>query len=161
MKPKRGTTFRHRRATCDGIDRCVVTSVKCRGHLVYFRFENETKARQCVYISQWDGIADNVQHPKPKPFRVSAQWIMYAHQPGAESGNRSAEELCDLITERDYVLVPVDRVDLVREIISVAELYTNNYGGDRLDQYNSTAAKRVINRAWKWIEEVTTGEQKQ
>jgi hypothetical protein len=98
---------------------------------------------------------------KPKPFRVSAQWIMYAHEPGAESGNRSAEELCDLITERDYVLVPVDRVDLVREIISVAELYQNHYGGDRLDQYNSTAAKRVINRAWKWIEELKTGEQKQ
>ena len=98
---------------------------------------------------------------KPKPFRVSAQWIMYAHQPGAESGNKSAEELCDLITERDYVLVPVSRVDLVREIISVAELYTNNYGGDRLDQYNSTSAKRVINRGWKWIGEVTTGEQQQ
>lgn len=98
------------------------------------------------------------RHPKPKPFRVSAQWIMYAHQPGAESGNRAAEELCDLITERDYILIPTDRVDLVREVISVAELYKGNYGGDRLDQYNSTSAKRVINRASRWIEQVTSGE---
>lgn len=90
-----------------------------------------------------------------KPFRVSANWIYYAHQPGAESGQPSAVELCDLITERDYVLVPGERLDLIREIIDVAGLYSSSYGGDREDKLQAARASALIKRACKYIEETS------
>jgi len=88
-----------------------------------------------------------------KPFRVSCQWILYAHQPGAEGGQSAATELCDLITERNYVLVPANRPDLVREVISVAELYSTCYRGDREDRLLAANASRIIRRATKWLAE--------
>jgi hypothetical protein len=94
-----------------------------------------------------------------KPFRVSAQWILYAHQPAAEDNQPAAVELCDFITERDYVLVPVDRVDLVKEIIDVAELYSTSYGGDREDKLRAANACRLIKRASKWVNDVSAGVQ--
>jgi len=90
-----------------------------------------------------------------KPFRVSANWIYYAHQPAAEDNQPSAVELCDLITERDYVLVPGDRLDLVREIIDVAGLYSSSYGGDREDKLQAARASALIKRACKYIEETS------
>lgn len=90
-----------------------------------------------------------------KPFRVSANWIYYAHQPGAEDGQPTAVELCDLINERDYVLIPADRLDLVREIIDVAGLYSSAYGGDREDKLRAAGASRLIKRACKYIEETS------
>jgi hypothetical protein len=89
-----------------------------------------------------------------KPFRLSANWIAYAHGPAADDRQPTAVELCDLITERDYVLVPGDRLDLVREIIDVAGLYSSSYGGDREDKLRAARARRLIQRACKWIEEV-------
>lgn len=90
-----------------------------------------------------------------KPFRVSANWIYYAHQPGAEDGQPTAVELCDLITERDYVLIPADRIDLVKEIIDVAGLYSTSYGGDREDRLRAANASRLIKRALQWIKETS------
>ena len=90
-----------------------------------------------------------------KPFRVSAQWIMYAHQPAAEDGQKSATELCDMITQKDYVLIPADRADLVREIIDVAELYSTSYGGDREDRMRAANACRLIKRASQWINDTS------
>lgn len=90
--------------------------------------------------------------PKPaKPLRVSANWIYYAHQPPAESGNKASAALVDLVTERDYVLIPADRPDLARELISCAELYAGSYGGDREDRLRAMQAARVIKRASEWL----------
>ena len=88
-----------------------------------------------------------------KPFRVSSNWIAYAHGPAADDHQPSAVELCDLITERDYVLVPGDRLDLIREIIDVAGLYTSAYGGDREDKLRAARAAQLIKRACKYIKE--------
>ena len=90
-----------------------------------------------------------------KPFRLSANWVAYAHGPAAEDGQPSAVELCDLITERDYVLVPGDRLDLVKEIIDVAGLYSSSYGGDREDRLQAARASALIKRACKYIEETS------
>ena len=90
-----------------------------------------------------------------KPFRVSASWIDYAHGPAADDRQPTAVELCDLITKRDYVLVPGDRLDLVKEIISVAGLYSSVYGGDREDKLRAALASRLIKRACKFIEETS------
>jgi hypothetical protein len=89
-----------------------------------------------------------------KPFRLSANWIAYAHGPAADDRQPSAVELCDLITERDYVLIPADRIDLVKEIIDVAGLYSSSYGGDREEKLQAARARQLIQRACKWIEEV-------
>lgn len=90
-----------------------------------------------------------------KPFRVSANWIEYAHGPAADDRQPTAVELCDLINERDYVLIPADRRDLVREIIDVAGLYSSAYGGDREDKLRAAGASRLIKRACKYIKETS------
>jgi len=91
-----------------------------------------------------------------KPFRLSANWVAYAHGPAADDRQPSAVELCELITERDCVLVPGDRLDLVREIIDVAGLYSSSYGGDREDRLQAARASALIKRAYKYIEETST-----
>jgi len=93
-----------------------------------------------------------------KPFRLSANWIAYAHGPAADDRQPSAVELCDLITERDYVLVPGDRLDLIREIIDVAGLYSSAYGGDRGERLQAARARQLIQRACKYIEETSAKE---
>ena len=93
-----------------------------------------------------------------KPFRLSANWIAYAHGPAADDRQPSAVELCDLITERDYVLIPADRIDLVREIIDVAGLYSSAYGGDTEDKLRAARARQLIKRACKWIEDTSAKE---
>lgn len=78
-------------------------------------------------------------------FNVSAKWIDYAHGPGAESGQLLAKELCELPTnKRGQVEIPADRLDMVREIASVAELYV---GGDG----NDLQAARVLARARDYL----------
>ena len=95
-----------------------------------------------------------------KPFRLSANWIAYAHGPAADDRQPSAVELCDLITERDYVLIPADRIDLVREIIDVAGLYSSAYGGDTEDKLRAARARQLIKRACKWIEDTSAAKEK-
>lgn len=87
-----------------------------------------------------------------KPFRVSADYIDWAHGPGAESegeGYDLAREICALpiVMPGSYVLVPAHRVDMVREIEDVAGLYV---GGDD----NDLRAASVRSRARKWLKEV-------
>lgn len=92
------------------------------------------------------------QEAKPaKPLRVSANWIYYAHQPPAESGNKASAALVDMVTDRDYVLIPADRPDLAVELVSCAELYAGSYGGDRDDRLRAMQAARVIKRATDWL----------
>lgn len=75
-----------------------------------------------------------------KPFKVSADYIEWAHRPGAESGQKLAEEICALPTnKRGQVEIPADRLDMLREVASVAELYV---GGDGSD----LRAARVLSR---------------
>ena len=59
--------------------------------------------------------------------------------------------MCDLITDREYVLIPADREDLVREAMSCAELYAGSYGGDREDRLRGMQASRIISRARAWL----------
>lgn len=91
-----------------------------------------------------------------KPFRVSSNWIAFAHGPAADDRQPTAVELCDLITERDYVLVPADRQDLVEEIVDVARLYSSAYGGDFEDRQRARQAQGLIRRACRWLQEVRT-----
>ena len=81
-----------------------------------------------------------------KPFRVSAEWIAFAHGPGADDRQPTAVYLCGLITERNYVLVPPYRVDLVDEIASVAELYDDPH-----ERRRCAAARRLLKRAQAWL----------
>lgn len=79
------------------------------------------------------------------PFRISADYIEWAHGPGAESGQTKAKALCalvdaDPIRETIYIGDP----ELVREIASVAELYVG--GSD-----NDLRAARVLKRARAWL----------
>ena len=78
----------------------------------------------------------------PGPFRVSARWIDYAHGPGADDRQPLALELCDLPVKGGQVEIPADRLDLVKEIMSVANCYFGGMPGD-----NDPGAKRVYNRA--------------
>lgn len=86
-----------------------------------------------------------------KPFEVSADWIYYAHNPGAESGQPIAAELCELSGKRT-VRVPVERPDLIREIVSVAELYAiDQRGGDEEDRRYARRAAQVVKRGRAWL----------
>ena len=101
-------------------------------------------------------MSDILPHDE-KPFRVSASWLNFAvgtaaESPHGESLYSSAAELCRMITERDYVLVPPHRWDLVMEIISVAELYHSGYHMDSDDRKTAATAKRLIKRAKEWMQ---------
>lgn len=82
-----------------------------------------------------------------KPFRVSAEWIAFAHGPGADDRQPTAVYLCSLITWCAYVLVPPHRVDLVEEIVSVAELYDDPH-----ERRRCAAARRLSKRAHAWLQ---------
>ena len=85
-----------------------------------------------------------------KPFRVSSDWIWYAHGPAADSSQPTAVALCDLASDRDYALV-ADK-SMVQEIASVAELYVGGYGGDPGDRAQTRRAENVVKRAKQWLE---------
>ena len=91
-----------------------------------------------------------------KPFRLPSHWVEYAHGPGADDKQPAAVELCNLITAKDYVLIPADRVDLVKEVVDVAGLYVGGWSGDLLDRYNHTTAIRIVKRAQKWLQEAAS-----
>lgn len=86
------------------------------------------------------------------PFRVSADYIEWAHGPAAEDGQERAKALCAQAVGAHgapgkgprYILVS-DPV-LVAEIADVAELYV---GG----QDNDLRAARVRSRALLWLRE--------
>ena len=86
-----------------------------------------------------------------KPFRVSSDWIWYAHGPSADGRQPSAVALCELASEKNYALVADS--SLVQDIVSVAELYAGSYGGDAEDRATSRRASKVIERARAWLAE--------
>ena len=51
--------------------------------------------------------------------------------------------------------MPGERLDLIREIIDVAGLYSSSYGGDREDKLQAARASALIKRACKYIEETS------
>jgi hypothetical protein len=81
-----------------------------------------------------------------KTFNVSANWIEYAHGPGAEDGYKLATELCDMpVNKRGQIEIPLSRKDLIFEVQDVAELYV---GGDD----NNLQAARVVARCRKALQ---------
>lgn len=81
------------------------------------------------------------------PFQVSANYIDWAHEPGAESGQALAMELCELAASANHkgqAEIPANRLDLVLEIIDVASLYV---GGDD----TNLQAARVLKRAQRYL----------
>lgn len=77
------------------------------------------------------------------PFKVSANYIDWAHSPSAEDVHPLTIDLCDLAdrpNRRGQAEIPVDRLDLVLEIIDVAELFV---GGDDTDLRAARALKRA------------------
>ena len=75
-------------------------------------------------------------------FKVSADYIEWAHGPAASDGQPLARELCGLPTnKRGQVEIPSNRLDLLNEVKSVAYLYVGGPVGE-----NDARAARVINR---------------
>jgi hypothetical protein len=89
-----------------------------------------------------------------KPFRVSADWIEWAHGPGAEDGQEAAKLICDLPVKGG--VVSVDDPRLVYEIVDVSELYTGSTRGLSHDPYEyrqRVRANRVSERGRSWLRE--------
>ena len=88
-----------------------------------------------------------------KPFRVNAQWVYYAHGPGAEDGQPLATRLCDLLDlPGDGDVILLCSPELVAEIIDVAGLYT--YGSNVQDDerlWFRSYPKNVIKRGTAWL----------
>jgi hypothetical protein len=85
-------------------------------------------------------------------FLVAHDWIDYAHGPGADDGQPTASELVALPVHARGVRIPADRVDLVREVLSVAELYTSDSAvqdDDRL--WFRAYPGKLVARARAWL----------
>ncbi|MDR7461764.1 MAG: hypothetical protein QN204_05005 [Armatimonadota bacterium] len=54
---------------------------------------------------------------------VGAKYLIWAHEPAAESGHRPAQRLVDLCNGRRLVRVPLGDEELRRELHCVADLY--------------------------------------
>lgn len=82
-----------------------------------------------------------------KPFKIAANWIDYAHGPGAEDGQVLATKLIDLPynSKSQRALVSVVDPVLVAEIADVAELYI----GD--DDEMAITARRAFSRSVDWL----------
>jgi len=91
-----------------------------------------------------------------KPFLVNVEWLDYAHGSAAEEGQPLAVDLMALAegatVRAGSVPIPVDRFDLVREIVSVAELYTSDSAVQDDDRmwFRMYPAK-LIARARVWL----------
>lgn len=64
--------------------------------------------------------------------RVSRKWLLWAHTPGYEDGQERAGRLVALAAGPGRGAVEVDDVELVKEVVSVAELYRRPVRGDSL-----------------------------
>lgn len=89
--------------------------------------------------------------PAAKPFRVSCNWIEWAHGPGAADGQSKALALTQraISSGRDYITIEADRADLVRELVSVAELYYPADGS--IEWYQAAYAGSLIKRGRRWL----------
>ena len=84
-----------------------------------------------------------------RTFKVSADWIEYAHGPGAESGYPLAIQLCDLPRNgRGQTEIPLERMDLIFEVKDVAELYTCGEDKDLQACRVVARCKRILN-GWR------------
>ena len=89
-------------------------------------------------------------------YRFPSDWIDYAHGPGAESGQPLARELCDLATGT-YFYLDETKAHLVREIISVAELYCPaERGADREERNRAKRAAWIIQRGRDYLEKLAS-----
>lgn len=64
--------------------------------------------------------------------RISRKWLVWAHGPGAEDGQDLAARLVALAGVDGRGSVDVTDPELLREVVSVAELYSGPRSGDTL-----------------------------
>lgn len=64
--------------------------------------------------------------------KVSRKWLLWAHTPGAESGQPLALQLCELAEAPGKGCVEITDTKLIAEIVDVAECYRNPSHGDAL-----------------------------
>ena len=90
-----------------------------------------------------------------KAFRVNAEWLEYAHGPGAESAHPLALELLDIPAKRGVVLV--GSRDLVEEIIDVAECYLGDSSVQDEDNplWWRAYPTNVVRRGRKWLRQLS------
>lgn len=80
--------------------------------------------------------------------RISRKWLVWAHGPGAEDGQELAARLVALAGVTDRGCVDVTDPELLREVVSVAELYSRPSSGDSLYEMGPwwrSQPARVIN----------------
>lgn len=61
--------------------------------------------------------------------KVSRKWIDWAHGPGAEDGQPLATQLCDLAQGPGRGAIDITSPELLRELVSVAEIYRHPVPG--------------------------------
>lgn len=64
--------------------------------------------------------------------QVSRKWIDWAHTPPAESGIEPSARLCEMAAQPGRGNIEVDDVELIQELVSVAECYGQPASGDSL-----------------------------
>jgi len=95
-----------------------------------------------------------MSHTQRKPFSVLTDWIEYAHGPAAEDGQPLAKRLCEIIDRHPtFRFAYISEPELVRELISVAELFTPEHGDTMPEEIQrGRRALSVIKRGRKWLE---------
>lgn len=87
-----------------------------------------------------------------RSFVIGADWLIYAHGPGAESGQSNARTLVNYANSRGRLVhITPDREDLVREIASVAGLYVGSFGEDEEGKKRAKRAQKIVERAREWL----------
>lgn len=64
--------------------------------------------------------------------KVSRKWIIWAHEPVAESGGEESLRLCELAEAPGKASIEITDPNLLKELVSVAECYRNPRAGDSL-----------------------------
>jgi hypothetical protein len=85
-----------------------------------------------------------------KPFIVGCDWLVYAHGPAAEDRQPTAVTLCNYASSRNHVVHLFDQ-GLVREVVSVAELYVGSRGEDEEGKARARKATKIVARGRKWL----------
>lgn len=87
-------------------------------------------------------------------FRVNAEWVDYAHGPGADDNQPLATELIGQTAIDGTVFLKPEQRDLVEELVSVAELYDG--GTDVQDDprlWWRSYPKNLMRRGRKWLQD--------
>lgn len=87
-----------------------------------------------------------------KPFRVAIDWLYYAHDHEKTSSSRELMNKVDNSVNKSWI--QTFYAVHVREIVSVAELYTSTRGMvDEKDIALARRAQAIVARGKKWLKE--------